>query len=96
LILIRKQNEVFADSNNLLLYDGHNPHVFIYERTSAKDEGVLVVCNFSESQQAIADISLGPYGSLAKPKDLITGKATKFVEGKLELKPYQLFWLSKT
>ena len=95
LIHLRKQNHVFADSNNLVLYDGHNPHVFIYERTSDKDEGVLVVCNFSESAQAIAEISLGPYGSLAKPKDLISGRATKFIEGKLELKPYQLFWLSK-
>jgi len=96
LILIRKQKRVFADSNNLILYDDHNPHVFIYERTSDNNEGVLVVCNFSESPQAIAEISLGPYGSLAKPKDLITGNATKFVKGKLELKPYQLFWLSKT
>ena len=95
LIHIRKQNQVFADSNNLVLYDGHNPHVFIYERTSDHDEGVLVVSNFSESLQAIAEISLGPYGSLAKPKDLISGRATKFVDGKLELKPYQLFWLSK-
>lgn len=95
LIQLRKQNQVFADSNNLVLYDGHNPHVFIYERISDNNKGVLVVCNFSESPQAIAEISLGPYGSLAKPKDLISGRAIKFIEGKLELKPYQLFWLSK-
>ncbi|MGB5499103.1 MAG: alpha-amylase family glycosyl hydrolase [Maribacter sp.] len=95
LIHIRKLNQVFSDSNNLVLYDGHNPHVFIFERTSEKGEGVLVVSNFSESPQAIAEISLGPYGSYANTKNLISDKATKFVDGQLELKPYQLFWLSK-
>ncbi|MBT8302392.1 MAG: alpha-glucosidase C-terminal domain-containing protein, partial [Maribacter sp.] len=95
LIDLRKQNPVFSDQNNLVLYDGHNPHVFIYERTSDNDGGVLVLSNFSESPQAVTKISLGPYGSIANPKDLISGGTAKFVDDKLELKPYQLYWLSK-
>ncbi len=95
LIRLRKHNPVFADRNNLVLYDGHNPHVFIYERTSDKNKGVLVLCNFSESPQSIAEITLDSYGSIANTKDLISGRAITFVDGTLELKPYQLFWLSK-
>ena len=95
LIHLRKQNQVFADSNNLILYEGHNPHVFIYERTSDKDEGVLVVCNFSEGPQVIDQITLGSYGAITEPKDLVSGSVAKFIDNKLYLRPYQLFWLSK-
>lgn len=95
LIVVRKQNPVFSDHNNLVLYEAHNPHVFIYERTSDNNDGILVVTNFSDLPQAVAKIALGPYGSISNPKDLISGNTTKFVDDKLVLEPYQLYWLSK-
>lgn len=93
LIHIRKNTPTFADNNNLVLYENPNPHVFIYERTSTKGKGVLVICNFNEKLQVIDKTTLGPYG--AKPKNLISGSHLKFVGNKLVLKPYQLFWLSR-
>ncbi|NHF58859.1 alpha amylase [Flavobacteriaceae bacterium TP-CH-4] len=96
LIRLRKQLPVFADHNNFALYDGHNPHVLIFERTSEKDIGLLVVSNFDNSPQIIDHIRLGSFGKQAKPKDLISGRSVRFVNDTLKLKPYQLLWLVKT
>ena len=93
LIRLRKENPTFADNNNLVLYDNPNPHVFVYERTSEKTKGILVVCNFDEATQVIDEITLGPYGKNTFPKDLITGEPVKFLGSKLVLRPYQLLWL---
>ena len=95
LIRLRKENATFADNNNLVLYDNPNPHVLVYERTSEKDKGILVVCNFDEGTQVIDEITMGPYGQKANPKDLISGSPIKFVGSKLVLRPYQLMWVGR-
>ena len=96
LIRIRKEHEVFADNNNLVLYDTNNAHILVYERPSVNDKGVLVVCNFDEVPQTVDEISLKSYGSKSNPINLISGSKVKFVNGKLVVRPYELFWLSKT
>lgn len=96
LIQIRKERRAFADQNNLVLYDSRNIHILIYERPADNDEGVLVICNFDEVPQTIAEIALGSYGAGSSPKNLISGKSVQFIEGNLKLKPYELYWLVKT
>lgn len=96
LIKARKENPVFADDNNIVLYNHNNPHIFIYERASDNADGVLVICNFDEASQSIDQIVLGSYGQVAKVKDLVSGKTVNFKDGKMSLKPYQLSWLAKT
>ncbi|MBT8307877.1 MAG: alpha-glucosidase C-terminal domain-containing protein [Maribacter sp.] len=94
LIQLRRQNQAFADSNNLVFYDDPNPHVFIYERTSNDSKGVLVICNFDDTPQSVDQISLGSYGETMRSIDLISGKKMTFTNGKLTLRPYQLYWLA--
>lgn len=94
LIQLRRQNQAFADSNNLVFYDDPNPHVFIYERTSTDSKGVLVICNFDDTPQSVDQISLGSYGETMRSIDLISGKKMTFTNGKLTLRPYQLYWLA--
>ena len=96
LIHIRKQHHVFADNNNLVLYDNNNAHILIFERPSDNDKGVLVVCNFDEVPQTVDQIYLRSYGSKSNPMNLVSGLKVKFVNGKLVVKPYEMFWLSKS
>lgn len=95
LIRLRKQHPAFADRNNTILYEAHNPHFLIYERPMGKNNGVLVVCNFDEVPQAIYENTLGSYGSKANPIDLITNEKITFSNGTLRLMPYQMLWLCK-
>ncbi|MGB6152405.1 MAG: alpha amylase, partial [Pricia sp.] len=94
LIRIRKRHPAFADLNNFVLYDNPNPHLLAYERTDEKGQGILVICNFDSADQTIDKITLGAYGANADCKDLISGKRIRFNEGRLWLKPYQLFWFT--
>ena len=91
---LRMQNQAFADSNNLVLYDNPNPHVFIYERTNCNNKEILVICNFDDTPQYVDQVSLGPYGETMRSIDLISGQKMKFTNGKLRLKPYQLYWFA--
>jgi amylosucrase len=95
LIKKRKETPVFADTNNIELRDSHNPHVLMYERTSAKNEGVLILCNFDEAPQYVDENTLGSYGKASKAKDLIGGKAIKISGDKLLLRPYQILWVNQ-
>lgn len=95
LIRVRKKNPVLADNNNLVLYNSQNPHVLIYERTSEKEEGILIVCNFNQSPQTIRKIELGAYSEKNKSKNIVIGKSMKFDLETIELKPYELLWLKK-
>ncbi|MGB5553476.1 MAG: alpha amylase, partial [Flavobacteriaceae bacterium] len=91
----RKKHPVFADGNNTVLYNSNNSHIFMYERTSLKGNGVLVICNFDENVQPIDRIQLGPYGTANKIKDLVSGKTVSIASEKLTILPFQLLWLVK-
>jgi len=96
LIRIRKNYNAFADSNNISLFNVQNPHIFCYERTSEENEGVLALCNFAETPQFIEIDALSYFGATTKIRDLISEKTVKFIDGKLQLKSYQLLWLVKS
>ena len=96
MIALRKKIPAFGDSNNFLLLNCPNPHIFSYERPSAK--GVVIICNFDETQHFIseswlAEIGLEPSLGL---KNLVDGKLLEINNlGKVLLEPYAFFWLEK-
>jgi len=98
LIKIRKNTPVFADNNNLKLHPTPNPHIFMFERTDKSDKDILVICNFDENIQVIdgARITSMGYAAGGKLKDLVKGERITLKSGLLEIKPYQIFWLSKS
>ncbi|PWL40047.1 alpha amylase [Flagellimonas aquimarina] len=98
LIAIRKENPVFADSNNLTLHNTGNDHILVFERTGNSIEGVLVICNFDENPQVIEAswiLKLG-YFTKGEPKDLVSNKKISIKSGLLEIMPYQILWLKKS
>nr|WP_299338080.1 alpha-amylase family glycosyl hydrolase [Allomuricauda sp.] len=97
LISIRKSSPVFSDADNLVLHHAGNDHILTFERTSQKEDGLLVVCNFDESPQVVEAtwiMKLG-YFSKGEPKNLISGDKISIQSGLLELQPYQILWLTK-
>lgn len=97
LITIRKQHAVFADTNNIDLHHIYNNHILVFERKKAKEDGVLVICNFNTSVEVIDGSFIEKLGYLKNQefKNLITTKKTKLNSGFLELPPYELLWLQK-
>lgn len=95
LISIRKENPVFADGNNLILYDCDNPHVLVFERSSTTKGEILVLCNFHEVPQWVDRNNIGSFGKVAFTRDLISGNAITFARDALMLNPYQILWMVK-
>lgn len=98
LVKIRRNTPAFADKNNLVLHPNPNPHIFMFERTNDSGKDVLVICNFDEAIHMIevGILSSMGYMSGGKLKDLVSGKNIILKSGLLEIKPYQIFWLSKS
>lgn len=97
LIGLRKKLGVFADINNTMLHETNNPHVLLYERTSMKDEGILVLCNFDEYPQVIDGSILNQLGYLKNGamQDIVSSKTISLNSALVQLDPYQFFWLTK-
>ncbi len=98
LIALRKKQKAFADNSNLELHHSGNDHILVFERTSSKNNGILVICNFNTSTEVINASWLQKMGYIknSEYKDLISGKKYKVSSGLLEIAPYQLFWLKKS
>jgi len=97
MISLRKKIELFADTNNLVLHDPHNPHLFLYERNGKKKSGVLILANFDEHPQiidAFVLLSLG-YVKDGVIHDLLSKEKRALSSGLVEIHPYQLLWLTK-
>ncbi|SNY94808.1 amylosucrase [Flagellimonas pacifica] len=96
LIAARKKYPVFADNNNLVIHRTGNDHIFAFERTG-ENSGLLVLCNFDETQQVVEPSWIRKLGYFSKggPKDLVLDKKIVVNSGLLSLKPYQIVWLKK-
>ncbi|MCK0161352.1 amylosucrase [Allomuricauda sp. F6463D] len=96
LIKTRKEQPVFADTNNLELYHTGNNHILSFERTQ-ENKGLLVICNFDENPQVIDSSWIKKLGYFSKgePLDLVSGEKIGLSSGLLELIPYQIIWLKK-
>jgi amylosucrase len=97
MIALRKKINLFSDSNNVVLHDAQNPHLFLYERVGKKKEGVLILANFDEHSQIIDANLLLSLGYLKDGvlHDLRTNKKRTLSSGLVEVQPYQLLWLAK-
>ncbi len=97
MISLRKKINLFSDSNNVVLHDAQNPHLFLYERVGKKKEGVLILANFDEHPQIIDANILLSLGYLKDGvlHDLRANKKLTLSSGLVEVQPYQLLWLAK-
>ena len=93
----RKKIKLFSDTNNVILHDTQNPHLFLYERTGKNKEGVLILANFDEHPQIIDASVLLSLGYLKDGvfHDLLTNNKRTLSSSLVELQPYQLLWLAK-
>jgi amylosucrase len=97
MIALRKKLPVFADRNNLKIHDPRNPHLFVFERTGEKGDGILVVANFDEHTQILDAGLLTEWGYLSDGtlQDALGDQKWKLTSALVEIPPYQMFWLSK-
>lgn len=95
MIKVRRSVVEFADENNTQLIEVSNEHIFAFQRTS-EGKSTLVIANFKDSDQEIYPHLVFPQTQVNpfKMVDRISGKAVKTSEGKLNLKPYQFYWLT--
>lgn len=97
LITTRKETPAFADHNNLVLHHSKNPHLFVFERPSRQNKGILVIANFDEKPQPLDALlikQLG-YSKSNMAFDLVSDKRKSLRNGHLIVESYQLFWLKK-
>ncbi|UWX54813.1 hypothetical protein NYZ99_18855 [Maribacter litopenaei] len=96
MIALRKDHEVFADHNNIILHETPNPHIFVFERT-LDDTSIWVISNFDEVSQSL-DISwLLSIGILTGEDsvDLLSEKPLTLNENKdLYIKPFGHHWVT--
>lgn len=95
MIEVRKSVVEFRDENNTQLIEVSNEHIFAFQRT-LEDDSTFVIANFKDSDQELYPHLIFPQTQVNPFKmiDRITGKAVKISEGKLNLKPYQFYWLT--
>jgi amylosucrase len=97
MISLRKKLRPFSDTNNVVLHDSNNPHLFLYERIGKKKEGVLILANFDEHPQIVDAFILSSLGYINEGviHDLLSNNKRTLSSGLVEVKPYQLLWLVK-
>ena len=97
LIALRKRIGVLSDTGNLRLLNSGNEHLLVYERTSEKEDGLLLVGNFDKYPQVLNATWLEGLGYLDANgnKNLVSGKNLELKSGLLEIAPYDLLWLPK-
>ena len=95
LIGIRKNNPVFADHNNLILHQHHNPHLMVYERTSTDHTGLLVICNFDDHVHGVEKSWLEKigYGEDEEPTNLVSGEPLRLQSNHLEIGANEFYWI---
>lgn len=95
LIEIRRNHPIFADSNNLILHQHHNPHLMIYERTSTDQTALLVICNFDDHVHGIEKSWLEKigYGEDKNLIDMVSGQAVRLQSNHLEIGANEFYWI---
>lgn len=96
MIRLRRNSPEFSDHNNLFLVETANDHVFAFERRLGK-ESILVLANFKDDDQELFAHIIFPQTQL-NPFELIdklTNRHVKVEQGRLALKPYQMYWLTQ-
>ena len=95
LIHLRKMTPALAGHQMEIVNTG-NDHVFGYVRmhsVSGREQRMLVLANFTESEQALSANELRLYGLSYRFKELIAGDVLALGAGGVVLEPYQVMWL---
>ena len=96
MINIRKESPEFADRNNFRLVETSNEHVFAFERYDGLTT-TLVLANFKDDDQELYShlifhqSQLNPFDM----RDKLTDKSVEIENGKLNLRPYEMLWLTQ-
>jgi amylosucrase len=95
MIEVRKASPEFEDDNNIKLVETGNDETFAFLRSKGY-KSTLVIANFKDADQDVYVHILFPqtgmqYGRLI---DKITNKKVPMTDGRLRLKPYQIYWLT--
>jgi amylosucrase len=89
---VRNQHQIFGQAATQIL-DTHNNHLFAYKRTLESMQTLLVICNFSEHQQAFPT-HLQAHEANADYVDLVSRETSSNTSTTMpELAPYQYRWL---
>ena len=89
MISIRKSNEYFSADHKAVPVDTGNNAVFGFH----KADKMLVLANFSESEQWVDAKAFDWFGLPGEMKDLITGRPVRSYDNHIQLGPYEYLWL---
>jgi amylosucrase len=99
LIRVRKSLPVLADFNNRNLLNLSNSALFGYSRFTVNkgDEPVVVLANFSTSQQALTNSELNEHIDTDRGQifNAITGEEPVRFKDQLVLQPYEFLYLTR-
>jgi amylosucrase len=95
MIEVRKASPEFEDDNNIKLVETGNDETFAFLRSKGY-KSTLVIANFKDADQDVYAHILFPQTGMQHGRliDKITNKKVPVTDGRLRLKPYQIYWLT--
>lgn len=95
MIQVRKASPEFEDDNNIKLVETGNDETFAFLRSKGY-KSTLVIANFKDADQDVYAHILFPQTGMQHGRliDKITNKKVPVTDGRLRLKPYQIYWLT--
>ncbi|SIP98835.1 alpha-amylase family protein [Maribacter ulvicola] len=94
MIRLRKEHNVFADTNNITVHGCPNEHIFVYQRTH-ESGSIWVLSNFNEVTETLNIgwlLSIGIYAG-KNAVDLLSGNSLELIHNEMPLKPYEQLWI---
>jgi amylosucrase len=95
MIEVRKASPEFEDDNNIKLVETGNDETFAFLRSKGY-KSTLVIANFKDADQDVYAHILFPQTGMQHGRliDKITNKKVPMTDGRLRLRPYQIYWLT--
>jgi amylosucrase len=95
MIQVRKASPEFEDDNNIKLVETGNDETFAFLRSKGY-KSTLVIANFKDADQDVYAHILFPQTGMQHGRliDKITNKKVPMTDGRLRLRPYQIYWLT--
>ncbi len=89
MISIRKSNVFFSSKYKAIPVHTGNPAIFCFH----KEDKMLVLANFSETEQWVDASAFDWFGLPGEMQDLITGRCIRSYNNQIQLGPYEYLWL---
>jgi amylosucrase len=94
MIELRKSTPEFYNENDYEMIGVDNMHVFSFLR-EREENRTLIMMNFSDERQGIDCGILSRTGISGEVYDLYTGDRIGIEDGKINLEPYQFYWIKE-